>query len=1210
MPSATTRLIALVCFFLGTACPAWSQTPTTRVELRKPAQFGDLTLEQLAPGLALVPKAVEEGVYVSSPVVPVFSRPLHEAALRTLGEPVRRRDDATVVEDYWGDFIRARDAEIIGEGKRPADPLLEARSAFGGGATPDPEVSFEGLSSAESGGFAPPDPIIAVGPSHVVEMTNVSFAIYDKSGTRVLAPTRLSTLWDTGECAGGDDGDPIALYDQVADRWLLSQFRASAPYGMCIAISQTADPLGEYFLYEFDMTFFPDYPKFGLWDDSYTMSAVEFDPAGGFSFAGIGAYAFDRAKMLAGDPSTYVRVLRTDLAPLLPADVDGTFLPDAGSPELFFTFQDDGFFGGARDEVQLYELDVDWSDPGTASFSSLADVDVAPFNYNVCSSRNCIPQPNTANGLDDLADRPMNRLAYRRFGTHEALVGLWTVDATGGRVAGQRWVELRNPGSGWALYQEGTQAPDTDNRWMGSAAMDAEGNLAIAYSISSDDTFPGIRYAARYAADPLGTLRDEATLVDGAGSAGSGNRYGDYSSLVLDPTDDVTFWFVAEYFDGSGNSQFDWETRIGSFRLGPPPALAASGSMQPEPVPAGEPVTVLATAAAGPGDLSGVAITATVPDGTAYVDGSATCGGSESGGVVTFEVGSVAAGASQTCGFQAQTSASTTSTIIATFADDHEDGPDAWNATHTSGAQDWAIVTDAPYSGTQHWFAADVNSVTDQRLALTMPQTVQEGDELAFWHRYNLENTYDGGVVEISTDGGATWVDLGGAMVQNGYVGALSTAYSNPLGGRNAFTGDSFQYVLTRVNLSAFAGEDVVIRFRLGTDVSVGDVGWSVDDVWFLRGGRVTGTGTVQSDIVITAAGQEPRQATVSGQVAASQLFVGKPVSGNGAVSFDGPGGDTGVDIVFDGFSGSATIGVTRIDRPAPDPDGILEPERPGASWLIEPTATTAFGFGPATEVRIALGTVPALVVSDPYAITGYKRPGDGSGPFEPLATSYDAGTNELVLSGFTSFSEFTFAGEAGALPVELASFDYRLAGRSVLLSWTTASETSNAGFDVEIASVPPGAAPESAAAFRSLGFVDGAGTTSDARHYTFETGALTAGDYRVRLRQVDLDGTATYSPVLEISLAAPAALALEAPVPNPSREAAQLGFTVPRSGPAAVAVYDVLGREVARLFEGRAEAGSRYVATFDAGAQAPGIYVVRLTHGGTSRTQRITVTR
>ena len=1187
--------------------PVHAQSPTTRVELRQPAQFGDLTLEQLAPGLALVPKAVEERRFVSAPVVPVHSRPLREVAALKTGPPVRRRDHATVVEDYWGDFIRARNTAIIGTGKRGADPLVRRQASGPGQQTPAPLISFDGLSSSETGGFAPPDPIIAVGNEHIVEMTNVRFAIYDKSGTRVLAPTLLSSLWSSGQCAGGDDGDPIALYDQVAERWLLSQFRASAPYGMCIAVSQTADPMGAYFLYEFDMTLFPDYPKFGLWDDSFAMSTVEFDPSGGgFSFAGIGSYAFNRAAMLAGDPSGYVRFLRTDIAPVLPADVDGALLPDAGAPVLFYTYGTVAFAGA--DEIQLFELDVDWNDPGTATFSNLTDVPVSPFNYDVCGSRNCIPQPGTANGLDDIASRPMNRLAYRRFGTHDALVGLWTVDATGGGVAGQRWFELRDTGSGWTLFQEGTHAPDSDSRWMGSAAMDVQGNIALAYSISSSATFPGIRYAARYPDEPLGTLRDEATLVDGAGRASTGNRWGDYSSLVLDPTDDVTFWFVGEYLDASGSSQFDWETRIGSFRLGEQAALVASAGVQPEPIPAGDLATVFATATAGPGALGGVEITATVPAGTAYVGGSATCGGSEAGGVVTFPVGSVAAGGSRTCLFQTETSATTTSTIIATFADDQEDGDANWSAA--SGSANWARVGADPYSGVQHWFAANVASITDQRLALTMPQDIEPGDELAFWHRYNTENTYDGGVVELSTDGGATWVDLGGAMVQNGYTGTLSTSFSNPLGGRAAFTGDSFEYVLTRADLSAFAGESAVIRFRLGTDVSVNDEGWLVDDVWFLRGGAVAGTGAIQSDIVISAAGVPDVPATASGQVTVSQLAVTRAVAGNGAVSFADEGGETGVDIVFQGATGLGTVSVTRVNRPSPNPDGIREPERPGASWIIEPGAGSTLAFGSSTEVRIDLGTVPALVVNDPYAITGYKRPGDGTGVFEALATSYDDATNELVLSGFTSFSEFTFAGDAGALPVEMTAFDYRLDGTALRLAWGTASETNNAGFDVELAELTPGDAPETAAAFRSLGFVDGAGTTAEAQRYTFQTAPLTPGRYRVRLRQVDLDGAAAYSSTLEVSVQAPAVLALETAAPNPARGEATVGFTVPSAGRATVVVYDVLGREVARLFDGRVEAGRRHVATFSAAAQAPGVYVIRLSHGSQARTQRITVAR
>src|SRR5262249_18152152 len=147
-------------------------------------------------------------------------------------------------------------------------------------------------------------------------------------------------------------------------------------------------------------------------------------------------------------------------------------------------------------------------------------LNTAPFDSNLCGFQaNCIPQPGTSRRLDAISDRLMYRLQYRNFGDHESLVANHTVDVDGTDHAGVCWYELRKAGANpWSIYQQGTYAPDANHRWMGSAAMDAEGDLAIGYSVSSSSVFPSIRYASRVAADPLGTLpQPEGTIIAGAG---------------------------------------------------------------------------------------------------------------------------------------------------------------------------------------------------------------------------------------------------------------------------------------------------------------------------------------------------------------------------------------------------------------------------------------------------------------------------------------------------------------------------------------------------------------------------------------------------------------------------------------------------------------------------------------------------------------------
>jgi hypothetical protein len=268
--------------------------------------------------------------------------------------------------------------------------------------------------------------------------------------------------------------------------------------------------------------------------------------------------------MLAGQPATQQCFLRSDDGGMLPADQDGTILPASGTPNYVMSF--------GTNSLNLYKFHVDWTTPANSTFTGPTVLPVAAFG-EACGGGACVPQPSTQNKLDSLGDRLMYRLAYRKFGDgHEALVVNHSVSvaaATRGKKSNQtgvRWYEVRSPGGTPVVYQQGTYAPTSDYRWMGSAAMDKAGNLAIGYSISSSGTRPGIRFTGRGPADPLGTLGAETNLLSGVGSqTGSLHRWGDYSSLSVDPDDDCTFWYTTEYLQTTGS--FNWSTRVGSFKL-------------------------------------------------------------------------------------------------------------------------------------------------------------------------------------------------------------------------------------------------------------------------------------------------------------------------------------------------------------------------------------------------------------------------------------------------------------------------------------------------------------------------------------------------------------------------------------------------------------------------------------------------------------------
>jgi hypothetical protein len=471
-------------------------------------------------------------------------------------------------------------------GPRLPDPSLQTTAPNAGAITP--RISFGGIGN--TAGVLPPDTNGDVGPQHYVQWVNLSFAVYDKTtGAALYGPADGSTIWGGfgGACQSRNDGDPIVLYDEKADRWLMSQFALpnypSGPYYQCLAVSTTGDPTGPWNRYSYSFSKLNDYPKFGVWSDGYYMSINQFSC--NFikcSWAGEGVVAFERSQMLSGGAARGVyfdMASNAALGGMLPADLDGPTAPPPGAPNYFMQFDDT-----TPDQLELWAFHVDWGNTANSTFTRKALLPTSPFDSNMCGgSRNCITQPSPSVKIDAIADRLMYRLQYRNFADHESLVTNHTVDANGADRGGVRWYEVRNPGGTPSIYQQGTFAPaDTLSRWMGSAAMDSAGNIGLGYSASNTMTFPAIRFTGRLAADPVGTMTvTESDLRIGTGSqTHSSGRWGDYSMLAVDPTDGCTFWYTTEYY--AGTSSAGWQTNIGSFTLGncggapPPPSSPAA----------------------------------------------------------------------------------------------------------------------------------------------------------------------------------------------------------------------------------------------------------------------------------------------------------------------------------------------------------------------------------------------------------------------------------------------------------------------------------------------------------------------------------------------------------------------------------------------------------------------------------------------------------
>jgi hypothetical protein len=496
------------------------------------------------------------------------------------------------------------------DGARQSEP--------GAVAIPSTSQNFEGLSNQDNfnifgGRVNPPDPNGEVGPNNYVEVINLVFAVYDKSGSKLLGPVDTGTLWENFAVPDCTDpsGDPVVLYDQFTDRWILSQFTTSGmnpdgsfngkPFYNCVAVSQTGDPTGAYYRYAFitsqagsTSTFFPDYPKYGVWTDSYTLTSRDF---GSQDEYGISVYALEKNKMVNGQPARAVHFFLDgndpDVLPLvgdglLPADVDGKQKPNADTAIPIVGTQDNNAsYGATFDALNIFDLSVKWrSTPiaslelntqlPTAAFDSIFPCGVVPGSL-APSSRDCLPQPGITDGsqyLDILSyrQRPTFRLAYRNFKDYEALVTNQSVEATP-NVAGARWYEIRRTGSTYSLYQQGTYAPgDGIHRWMGSVAQDKKGDMALGYSVVNGvSVYPGIRYTGRLAGDPLGQMTlEEGTIINGSGvQTATNSRWGDYTDMTVDPVDDCTFWYVNEYYLTSGTpaDTRPWHTRIASFKL-------------------------------------------------------------------------------------------------------------------------------------------------------------------------------------------------------------------------------------------------------------------------------------------------------------------------------------------------------------------------------------------------------------------------------------------------------------------------------------------------------------------------------------------------------------------------------------------------------------------------------------------------------------------
>jgi len=467
---------------------------------------------------------------------------------------------------------------------------------------PGPLLTFEGLGAAQACACAPPDSDGDVGPNHYVEAVNVAFAIYNKNGTLLSGPTTYNSLFAplTGTpCSGQNDGDPYALYDPVADRWVISDFAfpsfPGTSFYQCIAVSQTSDPVsGGWFLYALQVdpanpTFLGDYPKFGFWNNpqpggAYFLTMNLFSSP--TTFNGVRAYALDRASMLTGGPAHAIGFTIPiaglgDSYSLVASTFRTGTAPPAGEDEFLLAIDSPATGGVTLTQVKGWRFHVDFAIPGNSTLGVGANhapnalITVSGFvdAFTSTAGFTIVPQLGTTQKIDTLGDKIMTPVVYQNRAGTESLWASGTVctDVACTGPTGVRWYQFNVTGGTFPAtpvqQQTWTNGNDGLYRFMSSIAVDNAGNTAIGYSTSSSTAFPGIRYAGRLVSDPLNDLgQGENTLFSGTGSeTDTSGRWGDYSMTTVDPADGMTFWHVNEYEAVTGS--FNWHTRIGKFNF-------------------------------------------------------------------------------------------------------------------------------------------------------------------------------------------------------------------------------------------------------------------------------------------------------------------------------------------------------------------------------------------------------------------------------------------------------------------------------------------------------------------------------------------------------------------------------------------------------------------------------------------------------------------
>jgi hypothetical protein len=533
---------------------------------------------------------------ISKPVAVVITPPLRELAKQPQEIPFGFRHGEPIRYPKPPHLLRGRE----NDGRFTFQDSV-AQNAPVPDSTPTKLMDWLGIGEGFFGYpvyVTPSDMNLSIGDNEIVQWGNDQFAVFDLQGNNLFVDGQAyvnGNILFAGlpNCGNRNDGDEVAQWDKVAHRWVMLEPVMATPARDCLAISQTPDALGAWYAYEFTVpnadTAISDYPKLGIWPDGFYVSHNEFHMSGSSPFIGTTPCAYERAKMLAGDP-TAQQVCFVDSTSgsgppwpesfddnQLPSDLDSpNSLPPSGMPNVYMgsiTNTETGY----GSNVYYYKFHVDWANPTNSTFSCINGACAIPVaQFYLGSWLGLAPEP-SGDQLATFGDRLMYRLAYR--GLPSATIGKtvrdpgsmesWVVSHAVGNNGhlGVRWYEFRAPlgSTDPTVYQQGTFSPDATWRFMSSIAQDKMGNMAMSYTVTDSSVYPTIAFTGRGKTDPLGTMGAEEVVIAGTGSQiDSYNHWGDYYNMGIS-NDGCTFVTTGQYY--TANASYHWSTRVVKLRF-------------------------------------------------------------------------------------------------------------------------------------------------------------------------------------------------------------------------------------------------------------------------------------------------------------------------------------------------------------------------------------------------------------------------------------------------------------------------------------------------------------------------------------------------------------------------------------------------------------------------------------------------------------------